>query len=468
MGVVKSDKVIIRKNSTGSDFVRRRANFIEGSNVTLTVSDDPTNNEVDITIASTGGSGSAAGSDTQVQFNDGGTSFGGDAGLTYNKTTDALTVAGNVSITGAAGQATVINEGGADADTRIESDTNANMLFVDASASKIGIGTAAPDDQLHVIGNLKMADADTETKAYRFRTSGSNLDVDFGGAYAYFSTFSGADFTGTQRVFMIMKSDADYIGAYLNWEWKNASDAQQHLIQGSGGVIFNETGADADTRIEGDTDQNLVFVDASTDRVGIGTATPSEKLEVNGNIELAGATDNIKVNGANPKKNVFISAAAMWPSTTAGCATLAKSETGTNDVNYQTLDFDQTTQEYAEFQMVFPDNWDASTVTFYAHWTASAGTGGVAWSLEGLALADDDALDTARGTAVVVTDTLIATGDVHKTAESSAVTLSNTPAAGDLIMFRVSRVTGDAGDTLTGDAKLLGIRIEYGVSAFSA
>jgi hypothetical protein len=33
----------------------------------------------------------AAGSDTHVQFNDGGTAFGGDAGLVYNKTTDVLT-----------------------------------------------------------------------------------------------------------------------------------------------------------------------------------------------------------------------------------------------------------------------------------------------------------------------------------------------------------------------------------------
>lgn len=41
-----------------------------------------------------GGSGTPGGSDTQVQFNDGGTNFGGDAGLTYNKTTDELTAFG--------------------------------------------------------------------------------------------------------------------------------------------------------------------------------------------------------------------------------------------------------------------------------------------------------------------------------------------------------------------------------------
>lgn len=42
-----------------------------------------------------GGGGTPGGSDTEVQFNDGG-SFGGDAGMTYNKTTDTLTVAGDV------------------------------------------------------------------------------------------------------------------------------------------------------------------------------------------------------------------------------------------------------------------------------------------------------------------------------------------------------------------------------------
>ena len=43
-----------------------------------------------------GGGGTPGGLDTYVQFNDGAT-FGGDAGFTYNKTTDTLTVTGNVT-----------------------------------------------------------------------------------------------------------------------------------------------------------------------------------------------------------------------------------------------------------------------------------------------------------------------------------------------------------------------------------
>jgi hypothetical protein len=50
--------VAVRKNSGGTDVVRPRINLIEGSNISITVADDSSDNEVDITISSTGGSGS--------------------------------------------------------------------------------------------------------------------------------------------------------------------------------------------------------------------------------------------------------------------------------------------------------------------------------------------------------------------------------------------------------------------------
>jgi len=65
--------------------------LVAGSNITIA---SASNGQV--TISSTGGGGgSVAGSNTQVQFNDGG-SFGGDAGLVFNKTTNTLT-ANNMS-----------------------------------------------------------------------------------------------------------------------------------------------------------------------------------------------------------------------------------------------------------------------------------------------------------------------------------------------------------------------------------
>jgi hypothetical protein len=54
----------------------------------------------------------------------------------------------------------------------------------------------------------------------------------------------------------------------------------------TGAAVFNEAGADKDFRVEGDTDANLLFVDASTDRVGIGTSSPNEKFVVAGNASV--------------------------------------------------------------------------------------------------------------------------------------------------------------------------------------
>jgi len=45
-------------------------------------------------------------------------------------------------------------------------------------------------------------------------------------------------------------------------------------------TVFNEQGADSDFRVEGDTDANLLFIDASTDRMGVGTSSPASKLHV--------------------------------------------------------------------------------------------------------------------------------------------------------------------------------------------
>jgi len=89
------------------------------------------------THAAGGGSGSPGGSDTQVQFNDGG-SFGGDAGLTYNKTTDSLTIGGGLTV---------------DTDT----------LFVDATNNRVGIGTASPLTQT---GNKLQEGDNSEANQY--------------------------------------------------------------------------------------------------------------------------------------------------------------------------------------------------------------------------------------------------------------------------------------------------------------
>jgi len=53
-------RVAVNKNSGATVGTRRRLNFIEGTGVTLTIADDAGNEEVDITIAASGGTTSIA------------------------------------------------------------------------------------------------------------------------------------------------------------------------------------------------------------------------------------------------------------------------------------------------------------------------------------------------------------------------------------------------------------------------
>jgi hypothetical protein len=62
-----------------------------------------------------------------------------------------------------------------------------------------------------------------------------------------------------------------------------AQDSSENIltqIDKNGGMIINEQGNDTDTRIEGSSDENLLFLDAGTNVVRIGTATGSAKLNV--------------------------------------------------------------------------------------------------------------------------------------------------------------------------------------------
>ena len=69
---------------------------------------------------------------------------------------------------------------------------------------------------------------------------------------------------------------------------------------GSDEITFNEAGADLDVRIEGDTDTDLFFTNAGTDRVGVGLNSPSSKLHIGGDLKTNShitASGNISASG---------------------------------------------------------------------------------------------------------------------------------------------------------------------------
>lgn len=166
------------------------------------------------------------------------------------------------------------------------------------------------------------------------------------------------------------------------------------------------------------------------------------------------------------KQSVWIPAGAMAARTTNGAAA-GTSETTTNKVMLKTLDFDTATQEFAQFQIRMPKSWNVSTVTFTPVWSHASTTTnfGVVWALQGLALSDNEAADTAFGTEQTSTDTGGTTDKIYIGPESSAITIGSTPAAQDYVVFQVKRNPSDGSDTMAIDARLHGVLLNFTTNA---
>jgi len=83
-------------------------------------------------------------------------------------------------------------------------------------------------------------------------------------------------------------STGETAGKFLRAAGDNSSSWQTvPSFDADGAQVFNETGAAVDFRVESDDNINMIFVDGSEDRVGIGTASPASALTI------AGATSNL-------------------------------------------------------------------------------------------------------------------------------------------------------------------------------
>jgi len=139
-----------------------------------------------------------------------------------------------------------VNEDGGAYDTRIEGDTDTNLFFVDASTDRVGISTSSPGATLDIGDRIYLKDDGT---------------IHWGSAAAH-----GILSWDTGRAIVTATGSN-------NLDLKAASGYS---------VVVNESGSNVDFRVEGDSDTHLIFADASTDRIGIGTNSPEELLHVDG------------------------------------------------------------------------------------------------------------------------------------------------------------------------------------------
>ncbi len=180
-------------------------------------------------------------------------------------------------------------------------------------------------------------------------------------------------------------------------------------------------------------------------------------------VDSADATGAIKIAG---KETIWVPSAAMYGATT-NPADAQQVETTATRPDMKVLDFDASTDEFAQFSIAMPKSWNEGTVTYQVYWTpASTNTGDCIFGLQGVACGDSDTIDVAYGTAVNITDAGIGTvEDQQISTESSAMTIAGTPAAGELSYFQLFRDANAGGDTFSADARVLGIKIFYTTDA---
>jgi len=87
----------------------------------------------------------------------------GDTALIADASSYELSISGSAATLGGnrlqlLGAETVVNNAGSTIDFRVEGDTDANLLFVDADTDRVGIGTSSPSRKLHVVGDLLIDD----------------------------------------------------------------------------------------------------------------------------------------------------------------------------------------------------------------------------------------------------------------------------------------------------------------------
>ena len=184
----------------------------------------------------------------------------------------------------------VINEDSYDIDFRVESNGNANMLVVDADNDRIGIGTNTPTTMLHIKSSgtgepkitVENTNDDSQEPQLEFKkngTSPANSD-DLG-----IIRFVGDDSNGSAHLYAYIMADSEDVTAgaeegriffYVSKAGTNIAVLNLNHDE----VVVNDGSSDVNFRVESDNNQNMLFVDAGNDKIGIGNSSPDATLDV--------------------------------------------------------------------------------------------------------------------------------------------------------------------------------------------
>jgi len=165
-------------------------------------------------------------------------------------------------------------------------------------------------------------------------------------------------------------------------------------------------------------------------------------------------------------ETMWIPASAMYASTTNGADPEQIETTANSAPDMKVFDFDASTKQHTQFSVAFPKSWNEGTITYQCFWTPSTtNTGNCLFRLSAVSVADGATIDVTFGTEVEITDAGVGTvEDQQVSAVSGAVTVKSA-AVDTQTYFKFAREAGAGGDTFTGEARVLGIKLFFTTDA---
>lgn len=373
------------------------------------------------------GGGTILGTSTRVLFFDGTDNPAGDAGLTYDKTTDTLTITGllktgstPVTITDAAGKVlsaalnTVQVANGGTGLTTLTS----NTIYKGNGASALAVSRITDDGTTVTIGS-GTAGGSQEFGSNTGDTAASFLKINSGDA---------------------------------------ASNAEPGYLH-----IRSSHGTKHDAFLFPCTDANGVFCIAGATPVADAT---NHILTTNNSATVTGKDFNAASSG-----NVLTSTHKTWfqgaginnatvasffdlPTSLAPTPTAA---TGTN-TQTATLDFPDSDGAYQiQTSMMLPSDW-SGLVDAKIRWKSAATSGDVVWNVATICVADGETDDPSWNTSSTTTDTAKGTTLQMNDAVLTSVIITGC-SAGELMHVQVSRDRTAGADTITGVVKFMGLEL---------